>query len=225
MSARRCRLGLARQADLVRVVLLTPSVFDDGNTTTETEAAASRLRLHSPLSRDGANAVRCIVSIVGPECTGKTALARALGEHFAVGYVAEVARDYLAGRTAYGPADVEAIARGQMALEARALATQESPVILDTDLLVIRVWWREKYGALPDWLRLAFAAQPPRRYLLTAPDLPWEPDPLRESPFDRERLFEVYRATLAEERLRFDVVRGTGDARLRRALAALEQNA
>lgn len=164
-----------------------------------------------------------ILSIVGPECTGKTALARALAEHLGVGYVREYARDYLAGRTGYEPADVEAIARGQMALEADALAADESPVILDTDLLVVRVWWEEKYGPLPDWLRRAFAAQARRRYLLTAPDLPWEPDPLRESPFDRERLFEIYRATLAAEKLSFDVVRGTGAARLRCALAALEQ--
>lgn len=164
-----------------------------------------------------------IISIVGPESTGKTALARALADHFGVGYVEEFARDYLAGRADYESADVEAIARGQMALEAGALIAGESPVILDTDLLVVRVWWEEKYGALPDWLTGAFAAQLPRRYLLTAPDLPWEPDPLRESPFDRERLFEVYRATLVAENQRFDVVRGTGAARLRCALAAVEQ--
>lgn len=164
-----------------------------------------------------------ILSIVGPECTGKTALAGDLADHFGVAYVTEYARDYLAGRTDYAPADVEAIARGQMALEADALAADRSPVILDTDLLVVRVWWEEKYGPLPDWLRRAFAAQAPRRYLLTAPDLPWEPDPLRESPLDRERLFEVYRATLVAEAQPFDVVRGTGAARLRCALAALEQ--
>lgn len=176
------------------------------------------------VSRDGTNAVTPIICIVGPECTGKSALAGALAEHFGVAYVREFARDYLTGRPDYGPADVEAIARGQMALEARALAADELPVILDTDLLVVRIWWEEKYGPLPDWLRRAFAAQAPRRYLLTAPDLPWEPDPLRESPFDRERLFEVYRAALVAENLRFDVVRGTGAARLRCALAALEQN-
>ena len=164
-----------------------------------------------------------VISVVGPECTGKTTLAGALGRRFGVAAVEEYARGYLAGREAYGRTDVEAIARGQMALEARALAAGESPVILDTDLLVVRIWWQEKYGALPGWLRRAFAAQAPRHYLLTAPDLPWEPDPLRESPFDRGRLFEAYRATLAAERLRFDVVRGTGAARLRCALAALEQ--
>ena len=164
-----------------------------------------------------------VISIVGPECTGKTALARALADRFGVGFVAEYARDYLGERTDYGPADVEAIARGQAALEARARAEGRSPVILDTDLLVIRIWGQEKYGPLPDWLRRALSAQAPRRYLLPAPDLPWEPDPLRESPHDRDRLFEVYRATLAAEDLPFDVVRGAGAARLRCALTALEQ--
>ena len=165
-----------------------------------------------------------IISIVGPECTGKTALAGALAGHFGVGFVPEYARDYLGTRTDYGPADVEAIARGQAALEADALAGGGSPVILDTDLLVIRVWWQEKYGPLPDWLLRALDAQAPRRYLLTAPDLPWEPDPLRESPLDREWLFDVYRRALVSGGERFDVVRGSGRARLRCALAALKQD-
>ena len=166
-----------------------------------------------------------IISIVGPECTGKTALARGLAGHFGVGFVAEYARDYFGARTDYGPADVEAIARGQAALEAEALADGRSPVILDTDLLVIRVWWQEKYGSLPGWLLRAVEAQAPRRFLLAAPDLPWEPDPLRESPQDRERLFEVYRGILVSGGERFDIVRGFGSARLECALAALEQDA
>ena len=164
-----------------------------------------------------------LIAIVGPECTGKTTLARALGEHFGVGVVPEYARDYLADRADYEREDVEAIARGQMALEARALAAGRSPVILDTDLLVICVWWREKYGALPAWLVRALDARVPRHYLLTAVDLPWVPDPLRESPTDRERLFDVYHGILVGGRHRFDVVRGEGDARLGSALAALEQ--
>ncbi len=165
----------------------------------------------------------CIVSVVGPESTGKTTLARELAAHFGVACVEEYARAYLADRATYDRADVAAIARGQMALEAQALARGGSPVILDTDLLVIRIWWREKYGALPRWLERAWQAQAPRRYLLTAPDLAWEADPLRESRFDRERLFEVYRDALGTEGRRFDIVRGTGAERLAGALAALEE--
>ena len=163
-----------------------------------------------------------IVAIVGPESTGKTTLAHDLAAHFGVACVQEYARAYLAGRLEYGPADVEAIARGQMELEAEALGRGRLPVILDTDLLVIRIWWQEKYGALPRWLERAWQAQAPRRYLLTAPDLAWTADPLRESPHDRERLFEVYRDALVAQGLRFDIVRGTGAERLACALAALE---
>ena len=163
-----------------------------------------------------------IVAIVGPESTGKTTLAHDLAAHFGVACVQEYARAYLAGRPEYGPADVEAIARGQMELEAEALGRGRLPVILDTDLLVIRIWWQEKYGALPRWLERAWQAQAPRRYLLTAPDLAWTADPLRESPHDRERLFEVYRDALVAQGLRFDIVRGTGAERLACALAALE---
>ena len=164
-----------------------------------------------------------IISIVGPESTGKTTLAHALAAHFGVACVEEFARAYLAGRSGYDQADVETMARGQMALEATALARGRSPVILDTDLLVIRIWWQEKYGALPGWLERAWHAQAPRRYLLTAPDLAWEADPLRESRFDLERLFEVYRDALEAQGLRFDIVRGTGAERLACALAALEE--
>ena len=170
----------------------------------------------------GGSSVTDIISIVGPESTGKTTLAHALAAHFGVACVEEYARAYLAGRPGYDRADVEAIARGQMALEAQALGRGRLPVIFDTDLLVIRIWWQEKYGALPDWLTRAWHEQAPRRYLLTAPDLAWEADPLRESPDDRERLFEVYRDGLMAEGLRFDIVRGTGAERLAGALAALE---
>ena len=35
-------------------------------------------------------------------------------------------------------------------------------------------------------------------YFLCKPDIPWEPDPLRENPEDRERLFKLYERGLLE---------------------------
>lgn len=164
-----------------------------------------------------------LVAIVGPECSGKTTLARALAEHLEVPWVEEYARGYLTGRSAYDEADLEAIAKGQIALEADAVAGSARVVVLDTDLLVIWVWWREKYGAVPGWLDDALGSQAPRHYLLTRPDISWEADPLRESPLDRERLFDVYQDALAARGSRFDVIEGLGEARLAAALRALEQ--
>jgi nicotinamide riboside kinase len=165
-----------------------------------------------------------IVCITGTECTGKSTLARTLAERLDAELVTEVARDYLAGRTGYDRHDVLAIARAQVAAEQAALANADGWVVADTDLSVIHVWWEEKYGPLDPWLAEALAARPPRRYLLTRPDIPWEPDPLRESPHDRERLHRRYLEVLAAAPFPFAEIGGLGEARLEAALAALGFN-
>ena len=169
------------------------------------------------------HAMTQIVSIVGPESCGKTELARVLAERFGAPWVAEYAREYLAGRPDYDETDLEAIARGQLALEQGALNGAPSVLVLDTDMLVIRIWWQERFGRAPDWVEAELRAQPARSYLLTRPDLPWEPDPLREAQFDRERLFELYRGALMERGTAFGIVSGTDGVRLQSALAALER--
>lgn len=164
-----------------------------------------------------------IIAVVGPESAGKTTLARALAARLDAPWVAEYARTWLAGRSGYAAADVARIAQGQIAAEQAALRPGPVRLVLDTDLLVILVWWQEKYGPAPPWLAAALARQPPRRYLLLRPDLPWTPDPLRESPHGRERLFDVYHAELVARGPPFGVVAGTGAARLDSALAALKE--
>jgi len=137
-----------------------------------------------------------VLCVTGVECTGKSTLARQLADWLEVPLVPEVARDYLAGRSSYSANDVLAIARDQLAAEARALAEASDVVVADTDLSVIQVWWEEKYGELDPWLADVLSARSDRRYLLPQPDIPWEFDPLRESPHDRARLHERYRALL-----------------------------
>lgn len=159
-----------------------------------------------------------VICVTGAECTGKTTLAEHLARSLDVPLVPEVARGYLAGKDGYEPADVLAIARAQLAAEQAALA--EAPlVVADTDLTVIQVWWEEKYGALHPWIVEALAARSPRRYLLPVPDLPWELDPLRESPHDRERLHGRYREVLGTGEFPFAEVWGIGEVRLEDGLA------
>ena len=160
-----------------------------------------------------------VVCAVGPESTGKTTICRELARRFGVPWLGEYAREYLDGRP-YGADDVAAIAREQMHREAALLTGAKSGVVLDTDLTVIVVWWSERLGAVPGWLEDAFAAQSPRLYLLCRPDLPWEPDPLRESPGDRDRLYARYRQLLVDRRLPFVEIGGRGQARFEAAANA-----
>lgn len=155
------------------------------------------------------------------ECTGKSTLAAQLAETLEAPLVSEVAREYLAGRAGYDAGDVLAIAEAQVEAELDALKDRPRVVVADTDLTVIRVWWEEKYGELHPWILEALAARSPRRYLLPRPDLPWEFDPLRESPDDRPRLHARYREVLAGDPFPFAEVGGVGPVRLERALTAV----
>lgn len=159
------------------------------------------------------------IAVVGPECTGKTTLALALGERLGAAVVPEVAREALPalGR-AYTEADLLDLARAQRAAEE---AAQGHLVVCDTTLLVIRLWALERYGRVDPWIA---AHDRPDRYalhLLCEPDLPWTFDPLREHPHDRPRLFAHYAAALAASGAPTARVSGTGAGRLEGALAAL----
>ena len=138
-----------------------------------------------------------IVCLTGAESTGKTTLAAALARHFDAKLVPEAARYHLAPHHPYDRGDVLAIARAQMRLEAEALQDSSRLVVCDTDLLVIQIWWQVKFGQLPQELTQVLADRSPRAYLLTRPDIPWVPDPLRESGGDRAALHSRYRCALA----------------------------
>ncbi len=167
-----------------------------------------------------------IVCVTGPESTGKTTLSQALAQRFGVPWLAEYAREHLTtcaqGRTGYDRETVASIAREQWRRERNLLQRTESPVVFDTDLAVLFVWWQEKYGAVPRWIDRAWAGQAPRLYLLCRPDIGWRPDPLRESPHDLDRLFGIYRDLLTERGLRFVEIHGTGDARTEVGIRAAE---
>ena len=168
-----------------------------------------------------------IVCLTGPESTGKSTLAADLSEALAVPLVREVAREHLerravSGCEGYRAEDLLTIAQAQIAAEQNALAEGTGLVICDTDLQVIQIWWQEKFGALDPWLSGALAERTPRRYLLMAPDLPWEADPLRESPDDRHRLFARYLEALRAEQHPFAEVFGSGSARFERAMACVQ---
>ncbi len=160
-----------------------------------------------------------IVAVVGPECSGKTTLAMQLASRLGAPWLPEFARSYLAGRVDYSEADLERIARGQLAAELALIEANHPLVVLDTDLIVIHVWWQEKYGHVPTWVAGQLRRQAPREYLLAKPDLPWQPDRLRESPTDRDRLFGVYQTTLEAFGFAFSQISGEGDARSRLAEA------
>ena len=154
------------------------------------------------------------VSIVGPESSGKSTLAKQLAQSFDGVWLPEYARLYLTSPD-YDENDLLAISTEQMLRERDFVESNPRIGFLDTDLIVIYVWWQEKYSRVPSFVEDHLHSQQDRHYLLTYHDLNWEYDPLRESRDDLKRLYNVYRETLEKFGFRFNVVSGRDSERLR----------
>ena len=162
------------------------------------------------------------IAITGPESSGKTTLARALAAHFGVPWVPEFARDYLAELDRpYVEEDLLRIAEGQLEAEQRIASERPSMLVCDTDLLVVRIWSQEKFGRVDPRLEAMVREAEYHRTLLCRPDLPWEPDPLRENPHDRDRLFGLYEQELNALGRTYAVIQGERMERLHRAVHAV----
>lgn len=165
-----------------------------------------------------------IVTILGPECTGKTDLAKFLGNHFQTEWVPEYARAYLdkLGRP-YKQEDLTKIAHGQVRLEDEWLQDAERVLICDTNLVVLKVWSESKYGNCDAEILRLIQTRHYDLILLTNIDVPWENDPQREHPDKREHFWNIYRQESSASGI--PVVEISGDREVRRAKAvqAVEQ--
>lgn len=165
-----------------------------------------------------------VVAVVGPECAGKTTLARALAAHFGGLLVVEHARQVLEepGALSRGwPALLDEIEAGQARAEddARSRARIGDVIVVDTDVLTTSIWTEALLGHCPADRR---ARARERRYdvtLLCTPDLPWADDPVRFRPEEQAWFFRRFEAELVRDRRTFHVVSGSGPGRTSSAIA------
>lgn len=163
------------------------------------------------------------IAITGPESTGKSMLSEQLAVHFQTAWVPEYAREYLEhlGKP-YEEKDILLIAQGQLSSEEQKITQASRFLFCDTELLVTKIWSEVKYGRCNPWILEAIEAHPYDLYLLCDVDLPWQYDPLREHPDQRQYLFDLYYNELKNRQYPFAVVRGTGPDRLANAVKIIE---
>jgi len=160
------------------------------------------------------------VCLTGVESTGKTTSAQALAAHVGWPWVPEAARSDAAVRE--GRTQPDDLARlGAEQEESLARCNGFPGVIADACPLVLELWGEVVFGCCP---ASAFRqGQAVDLFLLCAPDLPWEPDPLRTLP-DANRRWELHRlfeSRLIERGWTYVVLTGSGPERWRAALPAL----
>jgi len=152
------------------------------------------------------------IVITGPESSGKTTIARRLAIGFKVPMVLEYARTYIDQlNRPYEQADLWEIAQGQLLTEKKVAADHPNYLICDTDLWTILIWSEEKYGTVDPRIIKLISQQKTDLYFLLKPTLPWEYDPQRENPSDRDRLFQIYRNKLQKNQQPFLEIDPTDD--------------
>lgn len=153
----------------------------------------------------------------GPESSGKSTLVHWLCQKYSLPSNPEYARIYLSSlQRKYTKEDVIFMAEQQIKSEGKS----ERPWVCDTDLLTYLIWLEVVYGiSMPDWAEIV-REQCDRYYFLLKPDIPWEPDPLRENPDNRDELFDLYLDKLKIFELPYVIVEGEGEKRKK----AVEEN-
>jgi len=159
------------------------------------------------------------ICLIGPECTGKSALAERAERELGATWVHEYAREYGERHDrALTADDVEPIARGEIANLDGATGDL---LLLDTDLLSTVVYARHYYGACPAWIEDEARRRRADLYLLLDTDLAWEPDAVRDAGDDaREDLFDAFRGALDEFETKWEIVSGDWEERWAQLRAA-----
>lgn len=137
-----------------------------------------------------------MIALVGAESTGKTSLAIDLSKKYKALLVDEQARCYLQDiGLKYTTQDIYNIAKLQIDAEKRAIASDYSILILDTELITIEIWL-EFYGYdIPSWIP-EYIQDCHYEYVLLDTNIPWVADDLRNNPQDRFKITEMFRSKL-----------------------------
>lgn len=176
------------------------------------------------------------IAVLGAESTGKTTLCRDLAEHFNTLWVIEYMRPYLQHKWNFKQAtctweDLLPIAQGQIShenelakqLEQRSkLAKNDKKYLFcDTTLFELMIYANWYYGDCPAKISQSALSHHYDLILVTAVDMPWVADDLRDSPYDREAITTRIEHELNYYNKTFKWVSGSRESRVQQVAKLL----
>ncbi|HMR18035.1 MAG TPA: ATP-binding protein [Sphingobacterium sp.] len=158
------------------------------------------------------------IAVVGPESTGKSTMAQYLAKNTGTVCVPEYARYYCQNlNRQYTLQDEVNMFYGQLAVEEALIPlTTHDILICDTTILTVKVWCDYLFGDTPAEIKAEITRRHYDLYLFMDIDLPWEDDPLRDFPGQREHFREVWQKELEAIRADYVIISGLGSDRLQR---------
>lgn len=158
------------------------------------------------------------IAIIGPESTGKSELCKQLAKEYNTIFVPEFARNYLTnlGRP-YTYEDVIYIGEQQLLLEKEYEKRANKILFCDTNLITIKIWLQVVFKKVPFYMDVLIKQNVYDKTLLMDIDLPWQDDPLREHPNQREEIKNLHLNELNNKNILFKLIAGTGDQRFNNA--------
>ncbi len=168
------------------------------------------------------------IAVTGPESSGKSTLCAALAQTLHTTWVPEYARAYLTRNSKVNVTaqeELKAIATGQIAAEDAAAIKANTCLICDTDLHNIRIWSETMYNSCHRYILETIAIRKYDLCILSYPDIPWQPDPLRGYPDlkDRHYFYQQYLDAVMAGNAPFIIIRGTHEQRMETALTAISE--
>jgi nicotinamide riboside kinase len=145
------------------------------------------------------------IAFTGPESCGKSTMALWCAQQFGLPLSDEFAREYLKDKGDYEKNDLDEITKGQLA----DWLLKGDRFVADTEMTVMKIWSEFRYLHVSTVILEACETQKFDHYFLCAPDIPWEPDPMRENPSNRQELFELYEMELIKMNRPFTVLKGS----------------
>ncbi len=178
--------------------------------------------MEKDLEQDASKLIKIV--LVGPESTGKTTLAKALATHFNTVWVEEYIREFSQQRFESEGKSVEhedllTIAKEQISLENKTQKQANRFLFCDTNLLQTKIYAEIYFGNSPAFLDKCVEEFEYDLYFLTDIDVPWEEDPVRDAPLEREKHFDFFKKRLTELDKPFVVISGDEDERLKNGVA------
>jgi NadR type nicotinamide-nucleotide adenylyltransferase len=166
-----------------------------------------------------------IIAVTGAESTGKSTLTEALAKHYHVPFKPEYARTYihdLLRKYTFG--DLENIARKQIEQYHELLASKQPVVILDTWLLITKIWFDVVFGRIPEWLEKSITQLRIDLYLVCDTDLPWIADDVRENGGEnRNWLQQRYISEIETLGVAYRIIQGKDHERTQNAISCIDR--